>query len=162
MNGCFREMLEYVLNISTNVFCLYCSSREGHCRGAVLRSICKSPGCRPRPHCTGRGQLNEGVMFSEWKVLLCVCSGVCMVARVNVAVVRKEIFAAPCWSLFVCLLVLLFFCRCFFVCLFLVVLVCVLLFCFVLFVCVCMFCHYSPRQQGLRSETAWMSICQAS
>ena len=37
----------------------------------------KLPGRRPPPHWTGRGQVNEGIMFSELRVLLFVL-GVCM------------------------------------------------------------------------------------
>ena len=33
----------------------------------------KLPGRRPPAHWTGRGQVNEGVMFGELRVLLFVC-----------------------------------------------------------------------------------------
>ena len=39
---CCREMLEFVLRTSTNVFCQYCPRREGLGRGAAVRSICQA------------------------------------------------------------------------------------------------------------------------
>ncbi len=33
----------------------------------------KLPGRRPQAHWAGRGQLSEGVMFGEFRVLLLVC-----------------------------------------------------------------------------------------
>ena len=66
-------MLEFVLNISTNVFCQYCPRREGLGRGGSV----KLPGRRPPPFSTGRGQLNDRVTFSELTVLLYVF-GECM------------------------------------------------------------------------------------
>ena len=39
---CFCVMLEYVLYISTNVYCQYCPRREGLRCEAVLRSICQA------------------------------------------------------------------------------------------------------------------------
>jgi len=66
-------MLKYALNTCTSVFCQYCPRREGLRRGAVLGSILKAPGRRPPPRWTGRAQVNEGVMFSELRVLLFVC-----------------------------------------------------------------------------------------
>ncbi len=58
-------MLEFVLNTSTNVFCQYCPRREGLGRGAVVKQSAKLPGGRQLPLWTGRGQLNETVMFGE-------------------------------------------------------------------------------------------------
>ena len=39
----------------------------------VLGACAKLPGRRAPRHCTGRGQVNEGVMFGELRVLLFVC-----------------------------------------------------------------------------------------
>ena len=63
-------MLEFVLNTSTNVFCQYCPRREGLGRWAVVRASAKLPSGRPLPLWTGRGQLNESVMFGELRVCL--------------------------------------------------------------------------------------------
>ncbi len=60
------QMLQYLLNTSTNVFCQYCPRREGLRRGAGA----KLPDRRPPPHWTGRGPVNEGIMFGELSVLL--------------------------------------------------------------------------------------------
>ena len=60
------EMLEYVLNTSTNVFCQYCPRREGLRRGAASEEQMPSfSGRRPSTHWTGIGLLKEGVMFGQ-------------------------------------------------------------------------------------------------
>ena len=76
-------MLEYVLNTSADVFFQYCSRREGLRRAVVLRSIYQAIGGRPRLRWTWRGQLNEGVMFGELRILLLglllvICMGGCV------------------------------------------------------------------------------------
>ena len=60
-----------------NIFCQYCPRWEGLRRGAIQRGICRAS--RPSPNATldRRGQLNEGVMFGELRVLLFVLV-VCM------------------------------------------------------------------------------------
>ena len=50
------------------------SSAQALDRGEIcLRTSAKLPGRHPPRHCTGRGQVNEGVMFGELRVLLFVC-----------------------------------------------------------------------------------------
>ena len=52
-------MLEYLLNTSTKVFSQYCPMREGHRRGAVLRSKCEAAWPSPISNWTGREPVNE-------------------------------------------------------------------------------------------------------
>ena len=77
--NCCQEMLEYVLNTSTNVFCQYCflSGEKAFEVKQSWGASAKLLEIRPPPRWTGRGQLNEGVMFGELRVLLFVL-GVCM------------------------------------------------------------------------------------
>ena len=63
---------------STNVFCQYCPRAllTGKKTSGVEQSggaFAKLSGRRPPPHWTGKGQLNEGVLFGELSVLLFVC-----------------------------------------------------------------------------------------
>ena len=67
-----REMLEYVLNTSTNVFYRYCPGRQGLRGGAVVRSRCLASRPSPTTYWTGRGPINEGIMFGELSVVLFV------------------------------------------------------------------------------------------
>ena len=65
-------MLEYVLNTSTNVFCLYCprrvptwGSHEEHLRSFLAVA---------HHHIGQEGdKVNEGIMFGEFRVLHLVC-----------------------------------------------------------------------------------------
>ena len=63
-------MLEYLLNISTNVFCQYCPrTRSPPTWTSPEEQVAvKLPGRRPPPHWTGRGPVNEGVMFGQLTV----------------------------------------------------------------------------------------------
>ena len=147
-----------MLNTSTNVFCQYCPRREGLRRRPVLRSICKAPGRSPPPRWTGRGQVNEGVMFSELRVLLFVCFrsvhgwmgmhvlSECLYDTILVrrlCTMEKDVLGLTCnirdddiirHHMLEYLLNTL----------------------------TNVFCQYCPRRQGLRSEAALRSICQAS
>ena len=59
------------------MFCQYCPRREGLRRDAVQRGICRASWPSPNTTLDRRGQLNEGVMFGELRVLLFVLV-VCM------------------------------------------------------------------------------------
>ena len=68
---CCWEMLQYVLNMSSNVFCQCCGRNLGEKSSDVEQSwaaSAKLPGRRPPPHSTGRGPGNEGTMFGELSV----------------------------------------------------------------------------------------------
>ena len=67
---CCREMLEHVLNTSTNVFCQYCPRQEGLNREAVLRRRCQSSWASPITILDRRGPVNESIMFGELSILL--------------------------------------------------------------------------------------------
>ena len=61
-------MLQYLLSTFTNVFYYNCPKRQGLPIGAGA----KLPESRPPSHWTGRGPLNEGIMFGGLSILL-VC-----------------------------------------------------------------------------------------
>ena len=68
---CCWEMLQYVLNTSSNVFCQCCGRSIGEKSSDLEQSwaaSAKLPGRRPPPHWTGRGPGNEGLMFGELSV----------------------------------------------------------------------------------------------
>ncbi len=68
---CCWEMLQYVLNTSSNVFCQCCGRSIGEKSSDLEQSwaaSAKLPGRRPPPHWTGRRPGNEGVMFGELSV----------------------------------------------------------------------------------------------
>ena len=73
-----QAMLEYLLNTLTTVFCYNCLRRLGLGSGAGA----KHPESRPPAHWTGRGRVNEGIMFGELSILLLLfvrfLLGVCM------------------------------------------------------------------------------------
>ena len=113
--GC-REMLEYVLNTATNVFCQYCPRTE---KASEVEQFCgapaKLPGRRPPVHWTGKGPVNEGVMFGELKTCSSFALGVrmgeqeWMCERMFLFTMpflcsdsgpwRKGIVAGRCWSI---------------------------------------------------------------
>ena len=63
-----REMLQYVLNTSTNVFCQYCPRREVLRRGTVLSSICQASWPSPTTTLDRKKSSKKGIMFGELSV----------------------------------------------------------------------------------------------
>ena len=61
-----RAMLECLLNTFTNVFCYNCPRLQDLGSGAGA----KLPESHPAVHWTGRGTVNEGIMFGELSILL--------------------------------------------------------------------------------------------